>query len=30
MDNLDTQETLGTRDRTWKDGQSRDIGSIKR
>ena len=30
MDNLETQETLSTRDRTWKNGQSRDIGNIKR
>ena len=28
MDNIETQETL--RDRTWKNGQSRDTGSIKR
>jgi hypothetical protein len=27
MDNLETQETL--RDRTWKNGQSRDTGKIK-
>ena len=27
MDNLETQETL--RDRTWKNGQSRDTGNIK-
>ena len=30
MDNLETQETLSTRDRTWKNGQSRDTGNIKR
>ena len=30
MDNLETQETLSTRDRTWKNGQSRDTGDIKR
>ena len=29
MDNLETQETLSTRDRTWKNGQSRDTGDIK-
>ena len=29
MDNLETQETLSTRDRTWKNGQSRDTGNIK-
>ena len=27
MDNLETQETL--RNRTWKNGQSRDTGNIK-
>ena len=27
MDNLETQETL--RDRTWKNGQSRDTVNIK-
>ena len=27
MDNIETQETL--RDRTWKNGQSRDTGNIK-
>ena len=27
MDNLETQESL--RDRTWKNGQSRDTGNIK-
>ena len=27
MDNLEIQETL--RDRTWKNGQSRDTGNIK-
>jgi hypothetical protein len=26
MDNLETQETLSTRNRTWKNGQSRDTG----
>ena len=30
MDNLETQEKLSTRDRTWKNGQSRDTGNIKR
>ena len=30
MDNLETQETLSTRDRTWKNGQSRDTGNINR
>ena len=30
MDNLETQETLSTRDRTWKNGQSRDTGNTKR
>ena len=30
MDNLETQETLSTRDRTWKNGHSRDTGNIKR
>ena len=30
MDNLETQETLSTRDKTWKNGQSRDTGNIKR
>ena len=30
MDNLETQETLSTSDRTWKNGQSRDTGNIKR
>ena len=31
MDNLETQETLSTRDTrdTWKNGQSRDTGNIK-
>ena len=29
MDNLETQETLSTRDRTWKNGHSRDTGNIK-
>ena len=29
MDNLETQDTLSTRDRTWKNGQSRDTGNIK-
>ena len=29
MDNLETQETLSTRDRTWKNGQSRDTGGGK-
>ena len=30
MDNLETQEALSTRDRTWKNGHSRDTGNIKR
>ena len=30
MDNLEKQETLSTRDRTWKNGQSRDTGNINR
>ena len=30
MDNLETQEALSTRDRTWKNGQSRDTGNNKR
>ena len=30
MDNLETQEALGTRDRTWNNGHSRDTGNIKR
>ena len=30
MDNLEKQETLSTRDRMWKNGQSRDTGNIKR
>ena len=30
MDNLETQEALGTRDRMWKNGHSRDTGNIKR
>jgi hypothetical protein len=30
MDNLETEETLNTRDRTWNNGQSKDIGNIKR
>ena len=30
MDNLETQEDLSTRDRTWKNGQSRDTANIKR
>ena len=30
MDNLETQDTLSTRDRTWKNGQYRDTGNIKR
>ena len=29
MDNLETQETLSTRDRTWKNGQSGETGNIK-
>ena len=29
MDNLEKQETLSTRDRTWKNGQSRDTANIK-
>ena len=29
MDNLETQEKLNTRDRTWKNGQSRDTANIK-
>ena len=29
MDNQETQETLSTRDRTLKNGQSRDTGRIK-
>ena len=29
MDNLETQQTLSTRDKTWKNGQSRDTGDIK-
>ena len=29
MDNLETQQTLGTRDKTWNNGQSRDTGDIK-
>ena len=28
MDNLEKQETLSTRDRTWKNGQSRDTESL--
>ena len=30
MDNLETQETLGTRDRMWKNGKSRDTGNNNR
>ena len=30
MNNLETQETLSARDRTWKNGHSRDTGNIKR
>ena len=29
MDNIETQEELSTRDRTWNNGQSRDRGKIK-
>ena len=29
MDNIETQDTLSTRDRTWKNGQSRETGHIK-
>ena len=29
MDNLETQQTLNTRDRMWKNGQSRDTGNTK-
>ena len=29
MDNIETQETLSTRDRMWKNGQSRDAVNIK-
>jgi hypothetical protein len=29
MDILETQETLSTRDRTWKNRQFRDTGNIK-
>ena len=29
MDNLETQQTLSTSDRTWKNGQSRDIETLR-
>ena len=30
MANLETQEAIGKRERTWKNGHSRDTGNIKR
>ena len=29
MDNLETQEALSTRDRTWKNGQSRTQETLR-
>jgi hypothetical protein len=29
MDTLETQEAVSTRDRTWKNGQSRDTEALR-